>query len=122
MSCLSIPGVHFKLGDQGYQCGDYLKTVFARLATAYRDVPIVVINRTSVYVWGHNEDTLDKFAERWCRLTAYPCRAALMRPIWRALNSVMWRQCVPWPKPIRSICCSRFLKSGSMFPKPWHAA
>lgn len=62
MSCLSIPGVHFKLGDQGYQCGDYLKTVFARLATAYRDVPIVVINRTSVYVWGHNEDTLDKFA------------------------------------------------------------
>jgi hypothetical protein len=58
-SCLTIPGATLKGAPPSEQCGEHLKSIYQELASKYVGVPIFVINRTSVYVYGHNEDDIE---------------------------------------------------------------
>ncbi|MGY3026183.1 peptidoglycan/LPS O-acetylase OafA/YrhL [Pseudomonas lurida] len=55
MSCLTIPGMHLQGESSSFQCGEFVKKQIEELGSSYPGVPLVVINRTSVYVAGHNE-------------------------------------------------------------------
>ncbi|WP_034106666.1 acyltransferase family protein [Pseudomonas lurida] len=55
MSCLTIPGMHLQGESSSFQCGEFVKKQIEELESSYPGVPLVVINRTSVYVAGHNE-------------------------------------------------------------------
>lgn len=55
MSCMTIPGMHLQGEISSFQCGEFVKKQIEELESSYPGVPLVVINRTSVYVAGHNE-------------------------------------------------------------------
>lgn len=57
ISCLTAYGVK-NLSPRftpNEQCGDYLNWLTQKLKEIPKDVPLVIVNRTSVYAYGHNE-------------------------------------------------------------------
>jgi len=55
MGCLSVPDIKLQGTTASNQCGQFMHNQMEALKTEYPGVPIVVTNRTSVYVMGHNE-------------------------------------------------------------------
>jgi peptidoglycan/LPS O-acetylase OafA/YrhL len=55
ISCMTIPGMKLQGMPSSYQCGDFVRKEIEELKTTLPGVPLVVINRSSVYVFGHNE-------------------------------------------------------------------
>ena len=55
ISCMTIPGMKLQGMPSSYQCGDFVRNEIEELKTTMPGVPMVVINRSSVYVYGHNE-------------------------------------------------------------------
>lgn len=51
---LPTPKLWLKI-PAGYQCGEFLNSTMRKLADVPRDIPIVIVNRTTVYAMGYNE-------------------------------------------------------------------
>jgi peptidoglycan/LPS O-acetylase OafA/YrhL len=52
--CPTIFGIK-REGDPGYRCGDFLAYALEKSKTLPPDVPLIIVNRTSAYLWGENE-------------------------------------------------------------------
>lgn len=55
ISCMTIPGMKLQGMPADYQCGDFVSKQIQELSSTLPGVPLVVTNRSSVYVLGHNE-------------------------------------------------------------------
>lgn len=55
ISCMTIPGMKLQGMPANFQCGDFVSKQIEELSTTLPGVPLVVINRSSVYTLGHNE-------------------------------------------------------------------
>ena len=54
-SCITIPDVKILGENASYNCGGFISNQLDKLSREYPGVPVFVINRTSVYINGHNE-------------------------------------------------------------------
>lgn len=56
IGCMTIPEMKLQGQNSGYQCGDFVRKQIDELSTTLPGVPLVVTNRSSLYVLGHNEE------------------------------------------------------------------
>lgn len=99
MSCMTIPGMHLQGEISSFQCGEFVKKQIEELSSSYAGVPLVVINRTSAYVAGHNEqedtfpgppmyfDKPSEFSQEYrddfrARFVSSMCELARNRPVY----------------------------------------
>lgn len=55
LSCLTIPDMKLQNMPSNYQCGDFVARQIAELRSSLPGTPLIITNRTSVYIFGHNE-------------------------------------------------------------------
>lgn len=58
-NCLPIQNVNIFSETPGFSCGQYNKKVFDFLKTHHKDVPVLIISRTSAYIYGTKESGLN---------------------------------------------------------------
>lgn len=77
ISCMTIPGMLLRGAGSDYKCGDFATKQIQYLETHMPGVPLLIINRTPVYIHGHNEyketqtTPLMHFGEKHARHSEY---------------------------------------------------
>lgn len=62
-NCLPIQNVKVQSTANGFACGEYNKNVFNFLKNNHSTTPILIISRTSAYIYGSQEDMIDHSKE-----------------------------------------------------------
>lgn len=65
-ACMTIPGAKYRHSRATSPCGDYVENVFNLLKRDFPGIPILIVNRTSAYVFGEN-----RVGEKWKQPSIY---------------------------------------------------